>query len=298
MARLSVAILVAAVSARLALPPDCHAEDRAPMAQVPADVVKMKNGDLYRGTIIELVRNDHVVVLLPSGESRQFPMSEVSYAGAAAGAPSDLPVAAPQKVVSSPSEVEIKFQANQPDVRLMLRAGSATGVGYSGRGAVSIVANDYRDVCAAPCVATLPAGSQRLALSLAGGPPVEVEDAVSLTDAAVLKGTYESNSSTRVTGAALGIAATVVGVGIMILGIAHTQNVCDQFTGMCQDQMSINTGEVIAGTVVWLVGGIAGLAIGMSSPDKATLELNPTENGKIPPPLSYPAPGLKTDSDQ
>jgi hypothetical protein len=41
----------------------------------------MKNGDIYRGTIIELVRGDHVVLLLPSGESRRFDTSDVASAG-------------------------------------------------------------------------------------------------------------------------------------------------------------------------------------------------------------------------
>ena len=42
----------------------------------------MKNGDIYRGTIIELVRGDHIVLLLPSGESRRFDTADVVSAGA------------------------------------------------------------------------------------------------------------------------------------------------------------------------------------------------------------------------
>jgi hypothetical protein len=49
-----------------------------------ADVVKLKDGSLFRGTITALVAGDHVDLLLLSGETRQFTMSEVAYAGPAA----------------------------------------------------------------------------------------------------------------------------------------------------------------------------------------------------------------------
>jgi hypothetical protein len=66
----------------------CRAQEPAPATNaapptVPPDVVETKKGDVYRGTIIERVRGDHVVLLLPSGESRRFDTSDIVSAGPA-----------------------------------------------------------------------------------------------------------------------------------------------------------------------------------------------------------------------
>src|SRR5207247_10124009 len=59
----------------------------APPPTTPPDIDKTKDGGMVRGTISELVRNDHVSISLVSGESRRFSMSDVVYAGPAAAMP-------------------------------------------------------------------------------------------------------------------------------------------------------------------------------------------------------------------
>jgi hypothetical protein len=274
-------VLSIALCSRLAVPPRCHAEERAPTAAAAPDVIKMKNGDLYRGTIEELVRGDHVLLLLPSGESRRLPMSDVRYAGPATGAPPESPPVEP-KPDGAPSDVEVRFSANQPEVRLMLRVGAATARGYGGAGPVAVVANSYRDICTAPCVGSVPAGTQRLALSLGAGAPVEVDRTFSLTATkATMRGTYTSNSSTRAVGGVLLVAGIVGGAGLATLGVLQKHNSCDSFTGTCMDVASPNMGLVVAGMGILLAGSIAGLLIGRTS-DGATLELDPAPHRPRP----------------
>jgi hypothetical protein len=272
------------------------AEDHAPASPAGADVVKLKNGDFYRGTIVELLKSDHVVLLLPSGESRRFQMSEVTYAGPASEVSTAATVAPPPSAAPGPSQVQVHFTANQSDVRLMLRTGATNAVGYGSRGAVAIVANSYDGVCTAPCDGSLPSGTQRLALSLAGGAPVDVADAISLTNATVLAGSYKSNASTRATGGVLIAAGTIVGVGLMVLSILHKENVCDSFGG-CQEQTSVNIGETLAGVGIWLGGAIAGLVITMSSPDEAHLEVNPVGGSVAPGRSARPVPASGSDNE-
>jgi hypothetical protein len=67
-----------------------------PGAPVPAqsvslsDVVVLKDGSLFRGTITELVAGERVTILLPSRETKTFSTSRVAYAGPAADMPSAL----------------------------------------------------------------------------------------------------------------------------------------------------------------------------------------------------------------
>lgn len=47
------------------------------------DLVVLRNGGMMRGSIVELVPGDHVLIQLPNGEERRIDMSEVEYAGRA-----------------------------------------------------------------------------------------------------------------------------------------------------------------------------------------------------------------------
>lgn len=51
------------------------------LANSPPDLVRLKNGGMVRGSILELVPDSFVVVELKNGETRRFEMSEVEYAG-------------------------------------------------------------------------------------------------------------------------------------------------------------------------------------------------------------------------
>jgi hypothetical protein len=50
-------------------------------AAPPSDLVRLKNGGMVRGSIIELVPGSFVVVELKNGETRRFEMNDVEYAG-------------------------------------------------------------------------------------------------------------------------------------------------------------------------------------------------------------------------
>src|SRR4051812_43719691 len=45
------------------------------------DIVRLKDGGMVRGVIDEKVPGEYVVITTPSGSSRRFPWSDVSYAG-------------------------------------------------------------------------------------------------------------------------------------------------------------------------------------------------------------------------
>ena len=259
----------------------------APTSPGVADVVKLKDGSMFRGTITELVPNDHVVVLLPSGESRRFEYSSVTYAGPAPAAPSGVekapapapPPPAPPPPPPQPAEpavtvqgkkASVHFRSDDPDVQLLVQEGSSTGIAVGMRGAMSFAAAHFSSVCIAPCEVSLPEGPIHLALSQHGSPPVPVADAVGIQANTTLKGHYESRAGMRIGGIVLMVAGVAVGGGVAIAGLFQQQNVCAD--GICTEQTVPNTGMLIGGTVVMAVGAIAGIAL-IAQHDASTIQV-------------------------
>ena len=159
---LSVVLLVAAAQ-------PARADDASPAPTTPGvarndDIVRLKSGALFRGTISQLLPDDRVEILLTTGETKWFSMSDVDYAGAL--------VSLPPRTTSQPTPVEItpptrsiRFDAVGDAATLTL--GVVTGDVVGGRGP----AFTYRRLCAAPCAPDLSPGSHRLLLWGAGSRP-------------------------------------------------------------------------------------------------------------------------------
>jgi hypothetical protein len=154
------------------------ADDAPPPATAPAvsisDVVKLKNGAIFRGTILELVPNDHVDLKTASGETKRFPMSDVAYAGVSdTPSPPPPPRAAEATrplVTVSATEVPVHFVGDSSDIAFHLRTGDATAT----NGRAYIVASSYTKICEAPCDAKIASGKYRFAVSQGGGQPIEM----------------------------------------------------------------------------------------------------------------------------
>jgi hypothetical protein len=267
-------------------------------------VVKLKDGSMYRGTIVELVAGDHVDIALPSGQTRRFAMSEVAYAGSASthedtpGAATSPP--APPPPPTAPAEgsttgarapkADLHLDANEPDVQFLVRVGQgeASGFGYAwgGGGFVSFVGHsrEYAVICTAPCDGELPNGTHRLALSLHGGKAIEADDPVELQGPATLHGTYESRAGTRVVGWVIFGVSLAAGTVIAITSLRSTQN-CDS-TGFCFTDKTIDGTQLALGTGLMLVGGIVGAILGVTR-DSATIEVVP----QAPRAVLWPARG-------
>jgi hypothetical protein len=176
--------------------------------------VKLKDGSVFRGTILEYVSGDHVDLLLPSGQTHRFPMSEVTYQGPVSGASeeasdsasdSDLDDTPARSTRAAPransNAVDVHVSSDQDDVALLFRTGQsdfdAYGAGYRTFVAVSGSARNCALVCNTPCDTQLPKGVHRMALSLGGGRAVEADKPVHVEDPSTLRVHYESRSGAR-----------------------------------------------------------------------------------------------------
>lgn len=263
-----------AAFAQDAPPPSAHA------APAPGpDVVRLKDGSIFRGTIVELVAGDHVDLLTANGEIRRFPMASVESAGSAQAPPPPQPAAvSPERDPND--KADLKVVANEPGVEVQVKTGKAnlsgftwTGGRHGGIGAFSGTASVYSTLCIAPCRTSLPVGSHRLGLTLdKDSSVVEVESPVSITGPGTLRADYESRRGLRIAGLVTGLGGGLVGLGLFYASFDSGSKNCDSY-GFCMkgapDSSLLYGGLGLIG-VSTLVGFILVL-----QPDKATVTFVP-----------------------
>jgi|GEM_PF-1564698 len=298
MGRLSLAWLVAwsAVGAASFAPRVAWAQS----APAIGDEVKLRDGSIYRGTIVEFVPSDHVDLLLPNGQTKRFNMADVAYEGAA---PTPAPPAPPAEPTTPPpaptpavpqpavtvrtGKVDVHVTSDQDDVTLLYPTGQsdfdAVGAGYRSVVAISGMARNYEIVCTAPCDAQLPAGEHRLALSLHGGRGVEAAEPVHLDGPSTMRVHYESRVGMRALGWVLLAGSVVAGTILVVDASTKTQSSCaGSFTGAggaggCAQPTQMpapDMGEMIGGLVVTAVGSLLSLVFILQR-DKAHIEIVP-----------------------
>ena len=204
-------------------------QDEEPAA-VLSDVVKLKDGSIFRGVITEKVVGEYVTILLPGGKTREVDWGDVEYAGAWKPLPSD----ASGDGHDDDDEARFEFRgAAEPTpehdgggLSLYLDAGvtvaRATAIGSHG-GFVSYeaVTHGFDRVCTAPCDASLPAGTYEFALS---GPgryrPTAVHGQITLpAGESRLEGRFESQAMTRGWGWVIFGTGIVGGFGLMVAAV-------------------------------------------------------------------------------
>jgi hypothetical protein len=247
-----------------AAPPLLPAPAPAPSSAPPPDVVFLKDGSMFRGTIAELVRDDHVVIVTIIGDARRFPMAEVKYAGLVEAA-------------QAPSECRAASQESRP---VPIEPGAAPSVPVrfdtGGNGIASLHVWTYNPrsttsrspfqadqaICMAPCETTLPAGTYRFGVS--GGPNLveHVPQLFEVSGPMSLVGTYHDRRAIRISGwVLLGISA-VVGTTLAVVGTTNQKSELQ-----------------LAGAIGGLAGVGIGLALGLQ-PDGAKLVISAPNSPK------------------
>jgi hypothetical protein len=219
---------------------------------------------MFRGTISELVANDHVVIILVSGESKRFASSAVRYAGPASGAPatsSPTPAPAPSSAPLSPAPgvpvvdygpFPVQFLATQPGVtfyRVKRNVAEIRGMGLLPT--ASVVAESFTEICVAPCVATLDRGTYVLSLGIPGEYPVSADNAVRVMAPTTVRGHYESRSDFRLAGWLVAAGSIVGGA---VLGYLSVRD-CDVGDKDCSvPRVPLLVGGLALGGVGTIVG--------------------------------------------
>jgi hypothetical protein len=207
----------------------------------PPDIVRLRNGGMLRGTIVELVPGDQVTLLGADGQTRKLPMSDVAYAGPVAGdplapppAPTPIPIApaaTPYPPPPAPESRRLRLLADEPHLTYHYLAGTSQGVGLGAVGghiaAVGINMAHYTRLCTAPCTTSLEAGSYTFAIEREGGPTV-LAPAMTIRGDEELKAHWVSRSGLRWGLFLTGVAATTIGI---LVGMKTTQSCSPYYMG-------------------------------------------------------------------
>jgi hypothetical protein len=261
----------------------CLAQTAA--ADVPPDVIRLKDGAVYRGTILEYLPGDYLVMQTASGETKRFALADVvsMSAGTTTGSV-DLSAAQPLATVRAQA-TPLHFVAPSPGTDLFIRTSESTVGGIAWGQAPSVYSGTvrmYEHICAAPCDATLPAGQHRLALAYRGGDPVEADGAVTLSGPATVTGTYLDRRGVRTAGWV--VLGATLGAGALTLiasATVTTKESCPPEVSPCSAQSAPNVAVLTAGIAVMAVGTLVGMIL-VSQGDGAVVEVTPATQGLGP----------------
>lgn len=200
-------------------------------AQAHPDIVELVDGSFYRGTIVERVRGDHVVIQTASGQLLRFEEAQIAHAGAARqtprlglGDPSAVPpsYATPASARAPASDGSVRVRVaptgGGPFTLHQLRATASAQIPGS---FATVTADAFGPLCNAPCELQLQPGAYWFGVSQgsgralrADGPPTTVAG-----ESLDLEIHYEDRGAVR----AMGWVSWVVGLlgvgGIGTLGV-------------------------------------------------------------------------------
>jgi hypothetical protein len=241
-------------------------EAPANQALVGADVVRLRNGGLVRGTITQLVPGASVTIVTGAGKSFDFVMAEVAYAGPADDGPApsargDGSVASEAKQVARVEGRElatVRFESDPPGMTFHRPGSSAVAYGAHGVG----VATNYERLCTAPCELTIAAGAETLAISVPGGIPLEAGVVTIPAGRFRVTGAFESRATLRTAGWLVAAGSLVLLTGAMYAAIDKKKE-CEPDIGgygeHCRDKLDVDLPIFLAGCL----GGGLGIGIGL-----------------------------------
>lgn len=250
-----------------------------------ADVVRLKNGSMLRGTVIELIQGESVTLLLPSGQTRQFRLAEVEYAGPVVGAPligagsnaaqtAPAPPASPAPAVV-PDAPPVHLASDQP-LNFGIQTATAEAALDGWRGNLRI--NHFDNLCTSPCDVRLPRGNYRFSITH-DGKTISTAREVSVAPGDTVHGKYESFHGTRVAGVVIMAAGGGAGLIYSLSYQRSATHVCssgssfesctssDDDTSNMQQHLLVGLGVSLSSI---LIGGILAL-----KHDEASVQVTP-----------------------
>jgi hypothetical protein len=211
------------------------------VAQPGGDAVYLKGGGVIRGTLLEMLPNDHATILLPTGQSARVEWNRIDHIERQFA---QAPAPALGLVPPSSGSVLVHLDADDGVVLEHIAPGS-------GR---------WRPACTAPCDAELPLADQyRIGgdsirrsrpFVLVGNPGQHVLISVSPASKGAFTGGIALSS--------VGAAAFGLGLVVLLIGAIGTCTEEDDF-GVC-DATTPNNGLETTGVVITLAG--VGMMIG------------------------------------
>ena len=173
---------------------------------VGSDIVVLKNGGMIRGTLVELLPNDHATVQLPSGQSAIIQWTEIHHIerGAAptpSGTPTPAPVLAPTPTAAKMTGPTVLVHIDSPKHKIILSRRNP------GEG-------EWMNACVSPCDVQMPLNNDYRIV----GSGVTGSGEFNLEGAAGQRVIIKINAGTTF-GLTAGLATAASGLLVVIVGL-------------------------------------------------------------------------------
>ncbi len=215
------------------------------------DTVVLKNGGMIRGTLIEVLPNDHATVQLPSGQSAIIQWGEIHHIERG-GAPAAAPVA-PQ---AAPAQKLANTTASMSGPTALVHIESSRPVTLDRRNPGDD--EPWVTACESPCDVQLPLNNDYRIV----GQGIWASSEFDLEGQPGQRVVIKVNPATRLARTAgivvAGVGLLAITIGVYVVAFAALAKCAGSVTSACK---SDSTGGTAVG-VVLILGGVAAMAVG------------------------------------
>ncbi len=247
---------------------------------MPPDIVRTKDGGMYRGVIVQMTPGDSVTIRLSTGETRTFPMSDTTYAGPDkdSGGHAAAPETTSPAVIVHGEHAHLRLESSVPKLTFHLQTGEATVHGWAGGRSYIGVGRTFERLCTAPCSVDVPEGAQTFAISRADEGRPLVGDPIDVRGDMTLQGSITNRPGLRAGGITLAVLGPLSGIGMMVGGFAL-------LTSDGSDSVVPEIALLVGGVVVLAGTLTGGIIMAVAAGDRARIEVVPGVALKTPPPF-------------
>lgn len=207
-------------------------------------IVRLRDGSVYRGIIVELIPQDHVLLRLSSGELRKVAASDITSQEFLPPPPPAMPLpAVPQPLyVVPPSAVPISLNADDPQAGLYQQDAQLLAISLGGRrGTVET----WRRICGVPCQAYVdPLGTYKI-----GGGGITESRSFNLPAGGPVSITARVGHRGAVAGGLmlLGLGGAMLLGGAVVLGVGYGQSKFGESSSFFADTRQTGENMIKAG---------------------------------------------------
>ena len=287
-----VASQLLCTSLAVAAPPLPPAAAAQPLVM---DEVRLSDGTIARGIVVERTSEGDVTFLTATGETRHYAKKDIVYAGplgGAAASPAPAPSSAPFPSLIPPAlvppaaptagGVPVPVRVDASGVQVHVREASSRLVltAPGSPGSAELAGDTYRPLCIAPCSPLLLPGPHLFALSQNDGKLADVATPVDAKPGETIAFHFDSHERTRTAGTVLfwtgfGSAAVSIATGLVI-GLTASNNAqpgtaaWDSGEQGASSQVHAGVGVAVTGALIGAGLLVAGVFMNKSR-DEATL---------------------------
>jgi hypothetical protein len=234
-------------------------QETARVQAAPTDVVRLHNGTFLRGTVVEQSATE-LVIMLPTGEVRRYPMSVIASVGPYEPRPAATPAPRVEVHIPSSPQASLHVRSEQRGLSLQRVQGSTMVTGWYRNQPTHSLVDDFAVICNAPCDIEMERGTYQLGVARGTGRAVRTGAPIDIRGTTTLTLHYDDREGLRIAGWVTFSLGSAGGLAAVVASLFVTSTAYDRF-GIARS--SINMPLLITGCVFLGAGMLVGLILGL-----------------------------------